>query len=307
MTSLALDAPLSVTMRRSEPSGKAPVSVLVLTYNEERNLPRCLESVAWADDVLVIDSFSTDRSVDIAEAYGARVLQRRFDTFAGQRNYGVEQGDLRHPWVLHLDADEVVPPELEAELRWIATEGGADAYRVASKMMFQGGWLRHAGMFPAYQVRFGRRDRLRFVQVGHGQREDLPASEVETLEHALEHHSFSKGLHDWFEKHNRYSSDEALRSLRGESRDVDWGALFGSNRTARRRVVKELATRLPFRPTLRFLYMYLWRRGFLDGWAGYTYCRLLATYEYMTVVKERELRASRQPDAPVPAYVERAF
>ena len=268
----------------------APVSVLVLTYNEADNLPRCLASVAWADDVLVVDSFSTDDTVEVARAHGARVVQRAFDDFARQRNFGTEHGELRHDWVLHLDADEVVPPELRDELVGIAAEGGMPAYRVASKMMFQGRWLRHAGMYPAYQVRFGRRDALRFKQVGHGQREDLPPEQVGTLQHALEHYSFSKGLDDWFAKHNRYSSDEAAEALRQASDTLDWPGLASGDRTRRRRALKALAARLPFRPSLRFLYMYVLRRGALDGKAGLTYCRLLATYEAMTVAKEQELR-----------------
>ena len=270
---------------------RAPVSVLVLTYNEEDNLPRCLASVAWADDVLVVDSFSTDRTVEIARMHGARVVQRAFDTFADQRNFGVDEGDLCHDWVLHLDADEVVPPALRGELVGLARDGGdCAAYRVASRMMFQGQWLRHAGMYPAYQVRFGRRDRLRFKQVGHGQREDLPADQVGTLQHDLEHYSFSKGLHEWFAKHNRYSSDEAAEALRQSGGDIDWRALASADQTERRRALKALATRMPMRPALRFAYMYVLRRGFLDGRAGLNYCRLLATYEAMTVAKERELR-----------------
>ena len=267
-----------------------PVSVLVLTYNEEDNLPRCLDSVAWADDVLVVDSFSTDRTVEIARARGARVLQRAFDTFAGQRNFGIDQGELRHDWVLHLDADEVVPDALRDELLDVVRTGGKPAYRVASRMMFQGKWLRHAGMYPAYQVRFGRRDCLRFKQVGHGQREDLPPEEVGTLEHDLEHYSFSKGLHEWFAKHNRYSSDEAAEALGQRAGAIDWAALAAPDRTRRRRALKALAARMPMRPSLRFVYMYVLRRGFLDGRAGLSYCRLLSTYEAMTVAKERELR-----------------
>ena len=274
-----------------------PISVLVLTFNEAENLPRCLASVSWADDVLVVDSFSTDETVTVARAHGARVVQRAFDDFAGQRNFGTEHGELRHGWVLHLDADEVVPPELRDELVDILATAGRPAYRVASKMMFQGRWLRHAGMYPAYQVRFGRRDRLRFKQVGHGQREDLPADEVGTLRHALEHYSFSKGLEAWFAKHNRYSSDEAAEALRQEE-PLDWMGLVARDRTRRRRALKRLASQLPFRPTLRFLYMYVLRRGMLDGKAGLTYCRLLSTYEAMTVAKEQELRLRRRGVQP---------
>ena len=280
------------------PRRPAPVSVLVLTYNEEANLPRCLASLAWADDVLVVDSFSTDRTVEVAMAHGARVLQRAFDSFSGQRNYGLDEGGLQHEWVLHIDADEVVPDDLRDELVGIATAddpAGPAAYRVASKMMFQGRWLRRSGMYPAYQVRYGRRSRLRFVQVGHGQREALPPEEVGTLRAPLDHYSFSKGLHEWFDKHNRYSTDEAreaharMGTQPGWAPSV-WTALIRGDSTRRRRTLKVLATELPFRPTARFLYMYVLRGGFLDGAPGLAYCRLLATYEAMTVAKERELR-----------------
>jgi glycosyltransferase involved in cell wall biosynthesis len=267
------------------------ISVLILTLNEEANLPRCLDALGWADDVLVVDSFSTDRTVEVAEARGARVLQRRFDDFAGQRNFGLTEGGLKHEWVLHLDADEVVPPALRAEMFRVIEDDGKDAYRVPSKMMLHGQWLRYAGMFPAYQVRLGRREALQFEQVGHGQRETLPPERVGTLEHALLHYSFSKGLDDWFEKHNRYSTAEARLALEeAAAGEVDWGGLVASDGTRRRRALKKLSARLPFRPTLRFLYMYVLRRGFLDGAAGYTYCRLLSMYEAMTVLKIKEQR-----------------
>lgn len=271
------------------PARLAPVSVLVLTYNEEANLDRCLASVAWADDVLVVDSFSTDRTVEIARAHGARVVQRAFDGFAGQRNFGLDEGELRHEWVLHLDADEVVTDALRAEILSVQQSDAFPAYWVPSRMMFQGQWLRHAGMYPTYQVRLGRRDRLRFVQVGHGQRETLAAHEIGTLREPLDHFSFSKGLDDWFAKHNRYSADEAAVAVAGHG-PIAWAALVSPDSTVRRRALKRLATRMPFRPTLRFLYMYLLRGGVLDGRAGLTYCRLLALYEAMTVQKERELR-----------------
>ncbi len=267
------------------------ISVLILTLNEEANLPRCLVALDWADDVLVVDSFSTDRTVEIAEAWGARVLQRHFDDFAGQRNFGLQEGGLQNEWVLHLDADEVVPPELRDEVFRAIGDEDKDAYRVPSKMMLHGRWLRHAGMYPSYQVRLGRREALSFVQVGHGQREVLPPERIGTLEHALIHYSFSKGLDDWFEKHNRYSAAEARLALEETgSGTVGWRELFSSDGMRRRRALKRLVAWMPFRPTLRFLYMYVLRRGFLDGAAGYTYCRLLATYETMTVLKIKEQR-----------------
>jgi glycosyltransferase involved in cell wall biosynthesis len=266
------------------------ISVLILTHNEERNLPRCLESVKWSDDVLVLDSYSTDRTVEIAKAAGIRVIQRTFDDFAGQRNFGLRHGCLRHEWVLHLDADEVVTPALFDELRQVGQSGEKDAYRLASCLMFRGRWLRHAGMYPTYQVRFGRKHRLSFVQVGHGQRETTPLERVGTLAQPLLHYSYSKGLDDWFAKHNRYATAEARQAFqeRGE-RLLNWRGLFTRDAMRRHRALKQLTSRMPLRPTLRFVYMYVLRGGWRDGTAGFTYCRLLAFYEYMIVLKLREL------------------
>ena len=267
------------------------ISVIVLTHNEETNIGRCLDSVSWSDDILVVDSFSEDRTVEISKRHGARVIQRAFADFSSQRNFASEQGNLKHEWVLHLDADEIVTPELSAELQR-AMFGDKDAYRVSSKLIFCGKFLRHAGLFPWYQVRFGRKQAVRFKQVGHGQRETLDPGRIGTLKSSLLHFNFSKGLGDWIEKHNRYSTDEARQNVYGHADDnVRMLDLFGIAPDRRRRAAKKIFSRLPCRATIRFIYMYLLRGGILDGKAGFTYCRLLAWYERLIVWKEREIRA----------------
>ena len=277
------------------------ISVLILTLNEEANIDACLDAVAWADDVLVLDSGSTDATVARAEARGARVMHRPFDTFAAQRNYGLRAGGLRHDWVLHLDADERVTPALRDELHAVAQSPAArDAYRVPAKLMFQGRWLKHAGMYPTYQVRFGRRAALSFTQVGHGQRGTLPPARVGTLREPLLHYAFSKGVADWFARHNRYSTDEARLALDRLRDDVNWRDLLAGDAQARRRALKDLSFRLPLRPLLRFLYVYVLRRGFLDGRPGFDYAVMLAVYEYMTGLKLRAARSGGGPDAGSP-------
>jgi glycosyltransferase involved in cell wall biosynthesis len=267
------------------------VSILILTLNEEQNLPACLEAVRWSNDVLVVDSFSKDRTVEIAKQHGARVIQKDFEDFASQRNFGLAQGNFRNDWVFHLDADEIVTPGLAEEIRKVVTMNAKCAFRVASRMHFRGRWLRHAGLYPSYQVRLGKRDSLRFVQVGHGQREDLSRELIGTLSQPLVHNSFAKGISDWMEKHNRYSSSEAEESLSVlGTGSVSWTSLLSTDPTVRRRALKSLSFRIPCRPTLRFLYMYIVRLGFLDGVAGYHYCRLLSIYEYLSVMKLKEIR-----------------
>lgn len=266
------------------------ISVLILTLNEEVNIAECLDSVAWADDVLVLDSGSEDRTVDIAQTKGARVMHRPFDNFARQRNYGLQEGNLAHDWVLHLDADERVTPGLREQLRKKARHAAMHAYRVPSKLMFQDTWLKYSGMYPTYQVRFGRQDALTFEQVGHGQRSAMPTDRVGTLDEPLLHYAFSKGIADWVERHNRYSSDEAEHALDAMEASIDWTEMVGGDAQARRRALKDLSYRLPFRPLLRFLYVYVGCLGVLDGRPGFDYAVLLSFYEYLIGLKRREVR-----------------
>ncbi len=265
------------------------ISVLILTHNEEANIADCLQSVCWADDVLVIDSGSTDRTVEIAQEWGARVMHRPFDSFANQRNYGLREGKLAHDWVLHLDADERVTEVLHEEMMTAVKRSDKRAFRIPSKLMFRGQWLKYSGMYPTYQIRLGRRDALTFRQVGHGQRGELPDDDVGTLDAPLIHYAFSKGIADWIERHNRYSTDEARRMVAARSEQLPWRDLLSKNPQKRRRAVKELSYRLPLRPLWRFVYMYVLRLGFLDGRAGLTYCTMIAMYEYMVELKLKHL------------------
>jgi glycosyltransferase involved in cell wall biosynthesis len=268
------------------------ISVVIVTLNEELNLARCLEAISWCDDVLIVDSFSSDATLKIAADHGVRVVQRTFDSFAGQRNFAVEQCELKYEWIFHLDADEMMTPDLSAEILGCIAATDKDAYRVSSKLMFNGKFLRYAGLFPWYQVRLGRRDKLRFTQVGHGQREQLPSHAIGTLKNSLLHFPFEKGLQDWIEKHNRYSTAEARQNVYAcANEDFRLLDLLSYETDRRRRAAKKIFRRLPCRPTIRFIYMYLFRGGILDGKAGLTYCRLLAWYEWLIVLKEREVKA----------------
>lgn len=267
------------------------VSVVILTFNEDVNLPRCLEALTWCDDIWVVDSYSTDRTVEIAKNFGARVLQREFDNFAGQRNYAIDHCKFRHDWILHLDADEVCTNELRVEVENAVRATGYTAFRVPSKTMFHGRWLKYSGMYPTYQVRLGKSPDFRFIQVGHGQREAVDPASIGTLDEPYLHYSFSHGIESWLAKHNVYSSAEAQHALTvSKSERVSLNSILFDT-TVRRRFMKRLSFLLAFRPTLRFLYMFFIRRGFLDGWAGYQYCRLLGLYEGMIDAKVSELRA----------------
>jgi len=271
------------------------ISVVVLAQDEAVNIERCLQSVAWSDDILVVDSGSTDGTQALAGKAGARVMHREWDHFAGQRNYALEHGGLRHRWVLHLDADEVVTPELRDEMMAVARkDDGLPGYRVASRLMFMDGWLRHSGMYPTYQVRFGTREGLRFQMVGHGQRETLRPEQVGTLKGDLIHHNFSKGLSDWLARHARYARAEAEEAVQSGRRRRWSELLTARDPVERRRAMKDLAQRLPLRPLARFIYVYFIRRGFLDGRAGFRYAMLLARYQQAIDANIAELRSGNR-------------
>ena len=159
--------------------------------------------------------------------------------------------------------------------------------------MFMGQWLKHAGMYPSYQMRLLKIGEVRFIQKGHGQREGEAKRGIGVLREPYLHYGFTKGLDDWFAKHMRYAGQEALaglHELRSEQSHLHLSGLLSSDPVRRRRTLKQLSVRLPLRPALRFLYMYCWRMGFLDGVPGLTYCRLMAWYEYMIVLKMKEIQ-----------------
>jgi len=270
-----------------------PVSVLLLTLDEEGSLPRCLQALAWCDDIHVLDSGSTDHTREIAQSHGARVTVRPFDSFAGQRNYGLDTLDFAHPWVLHLDADEEVTPELVQAIAEAVGRADLDAYRIPSKTMFEGKWLRRSGMYPTYQVRLTRRGAFRFRQVGHGQKEDVAAERIGIIDAPYVHYPFAKGLHDWFDKHNRYSTQEALAEAAALRAPFAARELLSPRSHVRRQALRRLAARLPARSFMRFSYMYFLRGGFLDGRAGLRYSMLLAVYELMIQVKRADLERTR--------------
>jgi glycosyltransferase involved in cell wall biosynthesis len=275
------------------------ISVLILTLNEEANLPACLESVAWSDDIVVLDSYSTDRTVEIARAAGARVVQREHDTELGQRRFGLTRIPFKHEWVYMPDADEITTAELRDEMLAIVADQDRPecAFQVRFRVLFMGRWLKHSSLYPTWVVRLLRPGKVRFERDFHTRLEgDGP---VGRLQSHFDHYSFNKGLNAWYEKHNRYSWFEARESLENlrEGR-LDLAGVLSADPVSRRKALKRLSYRVPARPTLRFLYMYILRLGMLDGWPGYVYCRLLAAYEYMIVVKMAEIER-RERGLPV--------
>jgi glycosyltransferase involved in cell wall biosynthesis len=265
------------------------VSVVILTLDEETNLEGCLQSVSWCDDVVVLDSFSRDRTQAIAEQMGGRFFQRRFDDYAAQRNHALHEIPYAHPWVLMLDADERVPDELRREIERVTASAGRSTtlYRMRRKDHLFGRWIRGSSGYPTWFGRLMRPDRVRVERAIN--EEFHTDGEVGQLEGHLHHYPFNKGFAAWIQKHDRYSTMEAELRLSKEQ-GTRTARLFARDATERRRALKQLLYRLPARPVIVFCGTYLGKGGIVEGRAGLTFSLLRAWYEYMIDCKYLELQ-----------------
>jgi glycosyltransferase involved in cell wall biosynthesis len=271
------------------------ISVLILTKNEQQDLPGCLASVAWSDDVHVYDSVSTDRTVEIAQAFGATVTPRPFDNWAAHQNWGLANIAFKHPWVFYIDADERMSPELaKAVQAAVQQPGDAVAFRVQRRDFFVGTWLKHVQASPFY-MRLFRPEKMRYERlVNPISIADGPVGQVTGY---LDHFPFSKGIGHWLERHNSYSRFEAEQIMANRKGQASFSlvkAFTAPDFHERRFHQKELFYRLPLRPVIKFLLLYIGKRGFLDGVAGLRYAMLQAIYEYMIVLKVDELERTQK-------------
>ena len=281
-------------------NAQAPLSVLIPVRNEAANVRDCISGVSFADEIVVVDSASTDGTQAIAEGAGARVVQFIWNgDLPRKKNWALENIPWQHEWVLIVDADERITPDLEREIRQAIHATDIDGFYLNRRFWFLGGWINHCGYFPSWNLRLFRHRLGRYEQIKTNN--STQSGDNEVHEHVLlqgrsnylsapmEHYAFPD-IATFIEKHNRYSSWEAeasrkLHRTTGQTvlRATPFGAAIESKRW-----LKKLASKTPFRPSLRFLYHYLWKQGFRDGYRGWVLCRLLAWYERMIVWKERE-------------------
>ena len=277
-------------------TSRVPVSVIVPIKNEAMNLVRCLSSVAWADEIFVVDSQSTDRSINIAQEHGAQVVQFHFSgTWPKKKNWALQNLPFRNEWVFILDADEVLPMEAREEFaRVIAGAGDVVGFWINRRFMFMGRWLRHS-YYPNWNLRLfrhalGRYEKLTDADTRSGDNEVhehvIVQGPTGSLRCEIDHYAFPS-IEVFVEKHNRYSNWEAQVSA---DRLLSRSAVqIQSGPVGRRRKLKQFSQHLPCRPLLRFLYVYLWQKGFLDGREGYYFARLHAYYEFLSLAKTYEL------------------
>lgn len=270
----------------------ANISILILTKNEQQDLPGCLQSVSWSDDVHVYDSMSTDNTLAIAQRFGATVTQRPFDNWAAHQNWGLQNIPFKHSWVFYIDADERMTPELVLAVQAaVASAKDEVAYRVQRRDFFIGTWLKHV-QTSSFYMRLFRPEKMRYERlVNPISIADGPVGDIKGY---LDHFPFSKGIGHWIDRHNGYSRFEAQQivSNRQAGKKFSWLKAFSAKDFHERRYhQKELFYRLPFRPLVKFLLLYVGKRGFLDGHAGFSYAMLQSIYEYFIVLKVRELEA----------------
>jgi glycosyltransferase involved in cell wall biosynthesis len=269
-----------------------PISVVVLSHNEAGNLQRCLRALRGCAEVVVVDDGSTDDSQRLAVDCGARVVEHPFVSFADQRNWAMESAGLQQAWVLHLDADEVASPALLEEIREQLAAMPVDAVGwIARKVMLDNQWLRFSADYPVAVPRLLHMLGPRYIMRGHGDVLDRESARAVHLKEPMLHYNFSKGWADWRARHLRYAASEARRIQAGLT-PVSLRALFASHRATRRAALRALSYRLPGRPTLRFLYAYVFRMGFLDGKAGFRFSLAMASYERMI---DTALGKSKEP------------
>lgn len=266
------------------------ISVLVLTLNEQRDLPGCLQSVSWSEDVWVLDSQSTDGTRSVAEAAGAKVIQRKFDNWASHQNWAMANIPFKHPWVFYLDADERVTDELRICLAdAVESPGPHVAFEVQRRDFLNGTWLRHVQL-SAFYTRLFQPTKISYERLVNPV--SIVSGSTGRVEGYLDHFPFSKGIGYWIQRHNGYSTKEAQQLLLNRADAPPFrlrSAFFERDFQRRRKQQKQLFYRLPCRPLLKFLLIYFAKRGFLDGTAGLTYATLQSIYEYFIVLKTREL------------------
>jgi glycosyltransferase involved in cell wall biosynthesis len=271
-------------------------SIFILTHNEELDIAACIESAMQArdpalNDIIVIDSCSTDRTVEIAQRYPVRVIEHAFESHGQQRTWMIRNVATPYDWAYILEADERMTPELFAECCQTVAQPEHVGYFVAERVMFMGQWIKHSTQYPRYQMRLFDKQRVWFSDYGHTEREECDGS-TGFLTATYPHYTQGKGFARWFDKHNIYSTNEAKETVQQLTQgQVNWSDLwFGKTEVDRRHALKDLSQRLPFRPLIRFIFMYVWLKGFLDGRAGFAWCTLQAFYEYMIVLKAWEIQ-----------------
>lgn len=267
---------------------KANISILILTFNEARNLKQLLSSLGWCDDVVVLDSFSTDDTRSVATSFqNVRWYEHRFNDYSSQRNYGLHSVDYKHDWVLMLDADEICPLPLAQEISQKTQNvlPCMDVFLVKRKDFFQGKWMRCH--YPVWFERVVRPANVSFKGMVH-EKLDYQGNSSR-LQNDLHHFPFANGIDRWIERHNQYSTQMALDEAHPE-KIPPLRELLSHDPIQRNRVIKAVYVRFPGRWMFYFLHRYFVKGAIFDGLAGLEFVLLETWYHFSVVAKIREIR-----------------
>lgn len=268
------------------------LTAVVLTLNEDNILDESLKALSFADEILVLDSGSSDNSVNIAKGHGARVVHREFDNYANQRNFALNL--VKEGWILMVDADEIVEEDLKKEILSIITSKLDNAlYVVRRKDYFLGKWLRYAGFYPTWLPRLFKAGEV-VVQRSINE-EYVTNGSIGRLRSHLIHFPFNKGVKFWYERHVKYAYMEA-KLLAEDQRDIWLGVrnLFSQSKLDRRKGLKSLSFFLPFRWIFVWFYLVFIKLGFLDGRRGLLFISMRITYEKMIIDIWKSLKQGKE-------------
>ena len=270
----------------------ASITAIILTRDEELNIRGCLESLSWCEDLVVLDSGSTDATVAIAEECKARVYHNPFKAFGDQRNWALANCELTTDWILFLDADERSTSEFMEATQAITQNAGENiaGFYCCWKTFLNDKWIRRCDGFPRWQFRLLRRGSATFEDFGHSQRETEVNGQIEYLREPYHHFPFSKGWENWLSRHNNYSTQEALSRLeyQGSVRE-----LFAKHPAKRIKYLKTFVSKIPGWPIAYFFIRFILKGGFLDGFSGLIFCLNMTYYEFLIQIKMAELRQTK--------------
>lgn len=269
------------------------ISSIILTQNEVSNIERCISSLEWCREVIVVDSGSTDGTLELAKALGARVYthtQKPPYQAAKQRNWAIDNTNAVGEWILFVDADETIPPDLAVEIQRICTsnDNTYNAFKLTPRYLFWGKWMKRTQGYPNWHDRLLKRGEVRFADGGYWEH-FVSNAKIGKITIPYDHFGNSKGISSWIEKHDRYSSADAEKII--EFLETQESSSLG---TKNKLTLRIWAAKLwLIRPIVRFIYMYVIRLGFLEGLTSLAFCLLYAIYEFLVVVKIVELKRKR--------------
>jgi glycosyltransferase involved in cell wall biosynthesis len=265
------------------------ISTIILTKNEEKDISACLESLTWCDDIHVVDSGSSDKTLEICKKTNAKIHLNPFLSFAQQRNWSIDNCNTKYDWILFLDADERSTPAFKKSLFNKIKDASKEiaGFFCCWKMLLNNKWLKRSDSFPKWQLRILKKGKVRFIDFGHGQKEGKISGKLDYIAEPYEHYAFSKGWTDWVSKHNKYSTQEAIERLNSQQKLIE---IFKASPSKRNMILKHTLTKIPAWPLIRFIYSYFIKLGFLEGKEGLIHCLNMFFYEYLILIKYSELK-----------------